>query len=249
MNIKMAEKDNLKNIGLSDREADTYLALLQLHEATVKEIAEKTRESRTHLYDTLRNLIGKGLVAYVIKNDVKYFYPSPPEKLLDYLKDKQELILAILPALQALHQPHTQKPTVEVYEGAEGMKTILNDIIRTKQTWMAIGSTGKGSQVLPQFFVEKFHRERIKNKVMLKVLCNSTAAGKRRAKEFLKYGLAEVKFLPRTHQSPTTIYIYGSKTAIFMWLAGGDKPFAILIENEEISKSFKSYFHLLWEWS
>ena len=33
-----------------------------------------------------------------------------------------------------------------------------------------------------------------------------------------------------------------------MWLAG-DKPFAILIENEEIADSFKSYFHLLWNFS
>lgn len=33
-----------------------------------------------------------------------------------------------------------------------------------------------------------------------------------------------------------------------MWLAG-DKPFAILIESGEISKSFKSYFNLLWKLS
>jgi len=242
----MTEKDELINIGLSNREADTYLALLQLQEATVKDIAEKTKESRTHLYDTLKNLIKKGLVSYVIKNDVKYFHPAPPEKLVDYLREKESSFLAILPALLNLHQPHTKKPTVEVYEGAEGMKTILNDIIRTKQIWMAIGSTGKGPQILSPIFVERFHRDRIRNKVNLKVLCNSTAEGRSRAREFNKYGMAEVKFLPKSHQSPATIYIYGNKTAIFMWLAGGDKPFAILIENEEISKSFKSYFNLLW---
>ncbi len=242
----MNEKDELINIGLTNREAETYLVLSQFHEATVKDISEKTKESRTHLYDTLKNLIKKGLVSYVIKNEVKYFYPSPPEKLIDYLKEKESSILAILPTLRALHKPHVKKPTVEVYEGAEGMKTILNDIIRTKQTWLAIGSTGKGPKVLSPIFIERFHRDRIKNNIVLKVLCNSTAEGKRRAHEFKSYGLAEVKFLPPSHQSPATSYVYGNKTAIFMWLAGGDKPFAILIENDEISKSFRSYFQLLW---
>lgn len=241
----MSEKNQLLNIGLTDRESDTYLTLLQLHEAPVAEIAEKTKESRTHLYDTLRSLISKGLVSYVIKDAVKYFHAAPPEKLLDYLKEKELSILTVLPQLKELHKPKFEKPTVEVYENKEGMKTILNDIIRTKKDWFAIGSTGKGPQVLHSSFIEKFHKERIKNKIHLHVLCNPTTEGKQRGKEFKRYGLVKVKYLPKTHKSPATIYIYGNKTAIVMWLAG-EKPFAILIENDEIARSFKSYFHLLW---
>lgn len=244
----MSEKEELMKIGLSNREADAYLTLLQLQEATVKEIADKTKESRTHLYDTLNNLINRGLVSYVIKNDTKYFHPAPPEKLLDYLKEKENSVLGILPFLKELHKPKFKKPLVEVYEDKEGMKTILNDLIRTKKEWIAIGSTGRGPQVLPSFFLERLHRERVKNKIKLKVLCNSTAEGKKRGKEFSQYPLTEIKYLPKTHQSPTTIYVYGDKTAIFMWLAG-EKPFAILIESAEVSKSFRSYFNLLWKLS
>lgn len=244
----MSEKDELIKIGLSNREADAYLALLQLQEATVKEIADKTKESRTHLYDTLKSLINRGLVSYVIKNDTKYFHAAPPEKLLDYLKEKESSVLTILPALKELHKPKFKKPTVEVYEDKEGMKTILNDIVRTKKEWIAIGSTGRGPQVLPEFFIERFHKDRVKNRIRLKVLCNSTPQGKKRGKEFSQYPLTEVKYLPKTHQSPTTVYVYGDKTAILMWLTE-NKPFAILIENEEIADSFKSYFHLLWKLS
>lgn len=154
----------------------------------------------------------------------------------------------ILPLLKKLHKPKFKKPTVEAYEDKEGMKTILNDIVRIQKEWMAIGSTGRGPQVLPKFFIERFHKERVKNKIKLKVLCNSTQQGKKRGREFSQYPLTEVKYLPKTHQSPTTVYVYGNKTAILLWLTE-NKPFAILIEHEEIADSFRSYFSLLWRLS
>jgi sugar-specific transcriptional regulator TrmB len=241
----MSEKEELINIGLSSRQADAYLAVLQLREATVREIADKTRESRTHIYDTLKSLIDKGLVACVIKNNIKYFYAASPEKLLDYLHEKENSILKILPNLKKAYGKHGERPIVEVYEGKEGMKTILNDIIRSKKEWLVIGSTGGGPYVLHDFFIEKFHKERVKNKIKLKVLFNDTPNGRKRATTLQQMQLIETKFLPPTHQSPATIYIYDYKTAIIIWLAIG-KPFAILIESKEISHSFRFYFNLLW---
>ena len=76
----------------------------------------------------------------------------------------------ILPNFKELHKPKLKKPTVEVYEDREGMKTILNDIVRTKKEWLAIGSKGRGPPVLHEFFIERFHKERVKNKINLKVL-------------------------------------------------------------------------------
>src|SRR3990167_2994588 len=89
----------LTKIGLTQRESDAYLALLKLKEALASEISKKTKESRSHLYDTLKSLIEKGLVSYVIKNGKKYFRPAPPEKLLDYIQEKQKLIEESLPEL------------------------------------------------------------------------------------------------------------------------------------------------------
>ena len=242
----MSEKEELENAGLTTRQAEAYLTLLQLQEATVKDIADKTNESRTHLYDTLKDLIDLGLVAYVVKNNIKHFYAAPADKLIDFLKEKENSILKILPALKNYQQNSHKKPLVEVYEDKEGMKTILNDIVRAKKEWLAIGSTGQSPYVLYDFYIERFHKDRVKNKINLKVLFNDTKDARKRAEVFSKISLIEAKYLPETQQSPATIYIYGNKTAIIMWLAIG-KPFAILIENEEISSSFRSYFNLLWK--
>ena len=245
LDLEMKEKSELVEVGLSNRQAEAYLALLEMEEATVREVADKTKESRTHLYDTLKSLLDKGLISYVIKNNVKYFHAAAPEKILDYLHEKETLLLKILPTLKRLSEEKHKKPRVEIYEGQEGMKTILNDIVRTKKEWLAIGSTGGSPYVLHDFFIERFHKDRVKNKVRLKVLFNDSQDARKRARDFDKIKMIEYKFLPGTHQSPSTIYTYGNKTAIIMWIAVG-KPFAILIENEEISKSFRNYFNLLW---
>ena len=241
----MKEKEELMEVGLTKRQAEAYLALLQLEEASVKEIADKTKESRTHLYDTLKNLLDRGLVSYVTKNNIKYFHAAPPEKILDYLHEKETLLLKILPSLKEQSNAHWRKPRVGIYEGQEGIKTILNDIIRTKKDWLAISSTGGGPLVLHDFFIERLHKERAKNKIKLKVLFNDSEDAKKRAVAFSKLPLTEYKFLPAIHQSPATTYIYGDKTVIIMWIAIG-KPFALLIESEEISESFRNYFNLLW---
>lgn len=242
----MKNKEELMEVGLSKRQAEAYLALLQLEEASVKEITEETKESRTHLYDTLKSLSDKGLVSYVIKNNIKYFHAAPPERVLDYLHEKETILLKILPSLKEQSNNRSKKPKVEIYEGQEGMKTILNDIIRTKKDWLAIGSTGGGPYVLHDFFIERLHKDRIKNKIKLSVLFNDSEDARKRAVAFKKLPLTELKFLPKTHQSPVTTYVYGNKTAIVMWIAIG-KPFAILIESKEVSESFRAYFNLLWK--
>ncbi len=241
----MAEKEELVSIGLTDRESSAYLALLNLEEATVAEISEKTKESRTHLYDTLKRLIEKGFVSYVIKNNIKYFHATSPSKILDYLKEKESSVLRILPKLLEMHGPKKKKPLVEVYEGREGMKTILNDIIRTKDVWLLIGSNGKATEVLPKYFLEKLHIERVKNKIPFKVLLNDSTGARKRTKHWSKLTGVSYKLLPKNIQNPAQVYLYGNKTVIFMWLYG-DEPFAISIENDEINKSFRSYFDFLW---
>ena len=78
-------KDKLQELGLTEREAEAYLALFNFDETTATELAKITKEHRTNIYDSLNGLIKKGLIAYNIKNNVKHYFVSNPEKLLDYI--------------------------------------------------------------------------------------------------------------------------------------------------------------------
>ena len=53
----------------------------------------------------------------------------------------------------------------------------------------------------------------------------------------------EYRYLPKENVMLTGVMIYSNKVALFIW----NEPYIqILIENEEIAKSYLSQFNLLW---
>ena len=81
-------KGALQQIGLTDGEIRVYLALLELGSTSTGKITKDSGISGSKVYEVLDRLMHKGLATYVIKNGVKYFAPTQPEKILDYLDEK-----------------------------------------------------------------------------------------------------------------------------------------------------------------
>jgi sugar-specific transcriptional regulator TrmB len=127
----MDEKEVLKELGLSDGETKVYLALLKLGPSTVNKITKITEQHRTTIYDFLEKLLNKGLVNYVIKNNVKYYKATHPNKLMDLLKEKEDNLKNIMPSLIDLSKFQKEEVKVEVYKGKEGLKTVMLDVIRS----------------------------------------------------------------------------------------------------------------------
>ena len=104
----------LKEIGLQDSEIKVYISLLKLKEATPSQITQYTGLHRSNIYDIIEKLKEKGLVSFVIKNNVKYFRASHPSKILDFIKEKEEKISTILPELINLSQEKEEDIKVEI---------------------------------------------------------------------------------------------------------------------------------------
>lgn len=237
-------KQALLQIGLSGNEADIYLALLELGPSLVNKIVKKTNINRTNIYDRLNRLIARGLVAYIIKNNRKYFYAAEPKRLLRYLEEKEEVIKkeketieTILPELEKL-RPVPEEETVEVYEGKEGLKTILEDVIRTKQNVLTYGSEGNFSKIL-KFYFKHYLKRLEKTGIKMKVIFNYDDT-----KEPFKWKFADVRYIPKEYKTPTETTIYGNKVAIFLLT---EKPKAILIDSKIASDAYKKHFNFLWK--
>ncbi len=80
---------------------------------------------------------------------------------MDFLKEKELSLQGIMPQLLELAKPKTKKPIVELYEGKEGLKTILNDVVRTKPKEFLDWTSGVTTIVLP-YFINKWKKERAK---------------------------------------------------------------------------------------
>lgn len=238
------ETQHLKEIGFTDNEIRIYLELLKRNETLVSELADATSVNRTLTYQILKNLTKRGVVGYVIKNNVKYFKAAHPSRLLEFLKEKEYKIENMISELLNLSKPQSKNYTVELYDGKEGLKTVMNDILRTKpKEWLDITS-GLTIDVLPDFFMEQWEKRRVKAKIKARFLLNSTSEGKKRGRQLEKLKLSEVKYLPKKLQSPSHIYIYGDKVGISLW--SKDFPFSIVIKNEEVTKRFKEFFEWFW---
>lgn len=231
------DSKKLVELGLTKREADAYLALLQLEEAKAGEVAQRTKEDRTNIYDSLKSLVKKGLASYVLKNNKTYYRVAPPEKLKEFLKEKEKTLYDILPSINTIYRSYKPKPTIEVYEGKEGIKTVLQDILKERKDFVAYGATDRASTLLPEF-TKRYLKEREKNTI--------------RARQFYPQGekvlnsrLSVFKPIPKEYCGPATTIIYADKVALFMWFV--DPPVVVLIKNKEAAQAYKNNFEYMWK--
>ncbi len=233
----MNEKETLHLLGLTEREADAYLALYNFEEVTATQLAKVTKEHRTNIYDSLNNLIKKGLITYSIKKNVKYYKIADPENLLNYIQAKKRIAEGFLPELRRKLISVKEKPLVEVYEGKEGFVSILHKILNMGKTIYAIAPSEEWVKQFP-IQLEQYYKERKRKKIYAKLLYVKGT------KFIYEHQLNEIRFLPTEFSQPSTIVIFGDFVAIFMW---SEPLVATLTKSKNLSNSFRKYFEVLWK--
>ena len=236
----------LRKFGLSEKEAKVYLSALELGNCLASDISLKSKLPRTLVYDLLERLINLGLVSYSIKGNKKHFLASNPKELIRIIKGKEKAISEILPSLEQLQKiKGTNRPKVQIYEGIEGMKTVMNNILSSGvKIFYGYGSSRSSYGIIPAFMNE-WHKERVKKKIIMKVIYNNTLETRSRIKTASKtLKQAEFKLMPIELESPTATVIYGNKVVLQSWTKD---PFAVEVESEMMSNNQKKYFEELWK--
>jgi sugar-specific transcriptional regulator TrmB len=120
----------LEIIGLTKSEIKVYLALLELGSSTTGPLVEKSHASSSKIYEILEKLIQKGLASFVIEAGTKYFEAAPPSRLLDYMKEKEDLLAKqrqelqhIIPALELKQHYSKNRSEATIFRGLKGVKT------------------------------------------------------------------------------------------------------------------------------
>jgi len=238
----------LKELGLSITEAKVYSALLGHGESTTGEILKNANIHTGKIYEILDSLSKKGLVSMVTKSGVKHFSPADPQRILDYLEEKKSSIekqqvdfQKILPELIAkINQ--VKKPThIEVFIGFQGIKNAYKKeilVARKNSTLydMGILSRKQYDKKIYDLFTFNIRPNREKAGFKIKKLLSKEADIKDHEKS------AEIRFLP--YGSIVTITAIENLSIIGIF---AKEPVAITIENEDVAKSFREQFNLLWK--
>jgi len=229
----MEAEEALMEYGLSEKEVNVYMALLKLGTSSVNRIAERSALQRTTTYDILKSLTEKGLVSYVMKENKKFFEAADPNKLLNILKEKQERIAEVIPALEVIRKTIKEKPSITLYEGKSGMKTILEDILKARKDFLCYASK-KDLAIFFKYYLPHFVDERIRLGMKAKLILDAKPIAGR---------LTECRITNKRFKTAT--WVYGNKVAILT--LEEKEPVGIIIENEEIANTQRIVFDMMWQ--
>lgn len=237
----------LEQFGLNEKEANVYLAALELGSAPVQKIAQKAGLKRPTAYVIIRGLIEKGLMSSYTEGKKQMFAAEPPERLHKFLEsqkrsieEKKNELEKILPDLKSLHNISEGKPVVRFFEGKEGLLSMSDEFLGSGET--------KAVMFYPEDLVQKYFAPALRE-----------MARERRKKQGIEARsiyTSEENILEDTELSTRKkipsqkfplncdITVYGNKVRI---VSMGDRLMGIVIDDKNIADTFRTIFNLSWE--
>lgn len=239
----------LQQLGLSDKEAKTYLASLESGSTTVQQIARKSGLKRPTVYFAIDQLIKKGLMSSFERGKKRFFTAESPERLVSLIAFQrkkaqilEEDLQKILPELDSLFGLTGEKPKVKFFEGKEGLKAIQDDFLKTEDKNI--------ENVYPRddfikVFSEAERKEYVAKLRKKKIKVRTIYTSKNESAKLISNPYAERKFV--SHEKfplSADITIYGNKVAIGTYRG---KLVGVIIESKEIAETLRLVFNLAWK--
>lgn len=239
----------LKRIGLDDKQVAVYLALLRLGPSPVRKIALEAKVNRGTTYDILKGLMRLGLVSYYHQDKHMYFVCEDPGALVSVVAEKRKELQRIdgelqniIPELRSFLDRGTEKPVVKYYEGYRGVRSILEDVVKTVAD---LGAPKEyviySSSTIRPFLYQAFP-DYTENRIAKGIRVKAIAIGEGGE---LK-GLDQRKWLSKDEGVPTYTLIYGNKVAMIS-VDAKRNPLGVLIEDPAIATTQQLIFRRLWD--
>lgn len=241
----------LQDIGLNDKEATVYLALLSVEHASVLDLAKKTKIKRPTVYIVLDTLAKKGLVSETTVGKKTHYHAEPPERLETFvekrkiaLEESQKTLKDIIPQLKTMERSTGERPLVRYYSGKEGIISAVQDIFRTddadsNEPIYLIYPRDLLDKYFPESERKQYRQERLNKKVKSKVLYTFEKG------DILSDEMGErVKIDGAKYPITCDIAIYKDKVRISVL----NKDFSsIYIQSKDVAETMRSLFRLIFD--
>ncbi len=235
----------LENIGLSEKEAGVYLALLELKEALPSSISRRAGIKRPTTYVVLDELQAKGLVSHVKKGKWQYFQAINPHSLLEKEYSRYHGLELALPELLQMHHRYAVTPQMQVFGGKEGLIQIMEDTLTAKTDLLCWADVTMAVTTCLKDYYPEYIRKKVARGIWLRgFFCSDPLAVKfkKRGKEELR----EIYLIPKDkYPFKNEINIYDDKVAII----SHEDEMGVIIRNKNIADTQRSIFKLGFEYA
>jgi sugar-specific transcriptional regulator TrmB len=237
---------DLEKIGLNDKKAKVYLAVLELGQATVIQIAKRTILKRTTIYDLVADLVNQGYLSEIKKGNKSVIIAEDPELLIKKFEARLEEVKSLSPALSAIFASVTSKPQIKFYEGVEGVRHLMEEsLVMKSQEIFYWGPADNLIKILGNVYIDKWLKRRIKAKIQTYGLLTQDAP--RGSKPFLqtdKVALREVRWLSTKTIFDGILWLYDNKV---MYISSAKDSFGFVIESDNFCNFMKVIFKSMYE--
>lgn len=247
----------LEKIGLNDKKAKVYLAVLEIGSASAAKIAQKAGVERTGTYDVLNYLKENGLVAEIIRGKKRLFVAEDPDVLPRYFEQqkidlerdltrKKQDFLDVLPQLRFMYSSASGlRPKVTYYEGKQGLLNLFYESLNCQKRetlflWPAIDMI----DVLGKEELEEYIKERVRRKIDIKVIRHKDKEIPYKRSGHGKEFFRDLRFAPAKYDFSFGIGIFDNKVAI---ISTKKDNFGLLLESQEFADTMKIFFDALWQ--
>lgn len=242
----------LSQIGLDQREINTYLIINQNPIITVSDLSRETGLGRNKVYEILKKLSDLGLLEYPKDYGRKIILKSP-NVIGTLLKSKKYDINSTiqnfeenLPSLITNFYDYKKEPEVRLYEGSNKFVLLMNQVLQEAENGIEMVSFNEGDDFYEivdiNYFLGIWIEERAKKNIFNKILVthNNSLFQKHSPQNEIK--LREMKTLPNQNNKGC-YWVIGNK--VIHWDTINAK--AILISNQSIADSMKLQFQIVWD--
>lgn len=246
-------------MGLSDKEAAVYLAILELGSGTVQQIARKSGVARATTYLVLDALLEMGLVTKFEEENTTTFVAESPRYLEVVMDEKEQelqksrqVLVDFLPKLEAFIRTEDDRPVVRYFDGVEGLKFIRSNMTREAEkgeVWYQFSPVdymidvfGSEESINDASYVKQRKARGIQSKA---IISTQSTEIREQLKKTASPKWAERKFVdPKGYTSSSGFTVSRNQVGITIF---GKKMGGVVIESESVAKMMREFFMIAWK--
>ncbi len=239
--------DILKSYGLNGNDIKVYESLLRIGRSKTGPIIRDSRVASSRVYESLRILVGRGLVSYQVKNNIKYYNAESPDELIEEAGKNIEELKSFAKEVTAFPIPLPSRNDSNIYEGKHGFRMAFNQHIERIKKGERISIIGFSHRsIMSGRELRSFFRQ--SDIAMSPKKCDARFLTEKslfnvHTKDRIDPTIYKMKFLPAGYFGPCAVNISATEVLLSVW---SEHPIVFSIKNPTVIQSFQKNFDFLW---
>jgi predicted transcriptional regulator len=235
-----------KSLGFSPNETKIYLALLDIKEGSIWNIATHAQIDRRNAYDAINRLVNRGFAFQILPKKNLTYAPAHPEKLKELLKEQVHELNNKLPALISQYTKINVPQLVCIYKGLGGLKNYIELELHVGKDIYGIASKGSWFDTRLNTFAQKASKKYKEKGIRSHIIYDENILN---TETIEKVG-GEYKILPHKYSTGSSVEIFGEYIAIYsgMHTQQLENDITIFIlKDKTLARDFKKWWQFMWD--